>query len=111
MVIESLSPMPVNSSSAATPVTISGVTSGSSVTAPITRPRRDRTRSRPSASIVPSTSEPRVATVAIFRLATRESSSALLWTRSSYQRRLKPQNDDSDFLSLKLKRATARIGR
>ena len=31
--------------------------------------------------------------------------------RSSYQRRLKPENVDSDFLSLKLKSATARIGR
>ena len=59
----------MKSSSAATPVTISGVTSGSRVTAPTTRPRRDRIRSRPSASIVPSTSEPSAATVAIRRLA------------------------------------------
>ena len=111
MVIESLSPIPVKSSSAATPVTISGVTSGSSVTAPMTRPRRERTRSRPSASIVPSTSEPSVATVAIWRLATSESSSASSWTRSSYHRMLNPENEDSDFLSLKLNSATARIGR
>ena len=111
MVIESLSPIPVNSSSAATPVTISGVTRGSSVTAPMTRPRRERTRSRPSASIVPRTSEPSVARVAILRLATSESSSALSCTSASYHCMLKPENVDSDFLSLKLKRATARIGR
>ena len=68
-------------------------------------------RSRPRASIVPSTSEPSAATVAIRRLATSDSSSALLWKKSSYHRVLKPENADSDFSSLKLNSATATIGR
>ena len=52
-----------------------------------------------------------VAIVAIRRLAASESISALSWISASYQRRLKPENDDSYFLSLKLKSATATIGR
>ena len=101
----------MKTSRAATPVTISGVTSGSRVIAPTTRPRRDRTRSSPSASIVPRTSEPTAETSAMNRLARRDSSRASLWKKSSYHRVLKPENAESDFLSLKLNSTTARIGR
>ena len=111
VVSDSLSPTPVNTSSAATPVTISGVTSGSRVIAPITLPRRDRIRSRPSASIVPSTSEPMEATRAMPRLATRDSIRAALLKKSTYHLVLKPVNAESDFVSLKLNSATVRIGR
>ena len=96
VVSDSLSPRPVNNSSAATPVTISGVTSGSSVIAPITRPRRDRIRSRPSASIVPSTSEPMAATRAMPRLAARDSIRAALLKKSTYHLVLNPVNAESD---------------
>ena len=101
----------MKNSSAATPVTISGVTSGSSVTAPTARPLRDRIRSSPSASIVPSTSEPTAATLAISRLAPNEVISALSWKKSAYQRVLKPSKVESDFTLLKLNSTTAAIGR
>ena len=81
----------MKSSSAATPVTISGVTSGIRVTAPTARAGRDVIRSRPRASMVPRTSEPSAATVAIRRLALSDSSSALLLKKSEYHRVLKPE--------------------
>ena len=108
---DSFMPRPVKKSRAATPVTISGVTSGSSVTAPIARPLRDRMRSRPRASMVPRISDPTAAMLAMTRLADSEVISELSWKKSEYQRVLKPWKVASDFTLLKLNSTTARIGR
>ena len=51
------------------------------------------------------------ATRAMPRLATRDSISAALLKKSTYHLVLKPENAESDFVSLKLNSATVRIGR
>ena len=108
---ESFSPSPVKKSSAATPVTISGVTRGSSVTAPIARPVRERMRSRPRASMVPSTSAPSAETAAMPRLAPSDTSSVRSAKKAEYHRVLNPLKVESDFTLLKLNSTTATIGK
>ena len=101
----------MKSSSAATPVTISGVTSGIRVTAPTARPRRERDplqaegqhgaeheRAERRDGRDPQAGRERLEQRAVVK-------------KSEYHRVLKPENTDSDFSELKLNSATATIGR
>ena len=108
---ESLIPSPVKNRSAATPVTISGVTRGMSDTVPTTRAGRDRARSSAMASITPSVREPSIVIVEMSRLALREEikpSSLKNWT---YQRVLNDSKYDSDLRLLNENSTTMMIGR
>ena len=87
---DSRMPIWVNSSSADTPATISGVTSGISISTLALPEYQVRARTRPNASSVPSTVETSIVASAISRLATSDPRSDSLSRNASYHWRLKP---------------------
>src|SRR5262245_4455670 len=95
----------------ATPVTISGVTSGISITRPAKLPNRLRERTSPSARVTPRVTEPTMATAATRRLSPSEPISGSLSRKARYQRRLKPLNTVSERWELNENSATTTIGR
>jgi hypothetical protein len=90
VVSDSWRPTWVNTSSAETPATISGVTSGTSIRMFSPPLQRVRERTRPYASSVPMMVATTIVTSAIWTLAARESRSDSDPKNCSYQRRLKP---------------------
>ena len=105
------SPTPLNSMADATPVTISGVTSGISRIQPASAPSRLRERTMPSASSTPSATAPSMATSATRRLNPTDSIRSASAKNASYQRRLNPVKTASDFCALNENSATTTIGR
>ena len=100
----------VNRSSAPTPATISGVTSGTSIRMFAAGLQRVRERTRPNASDVPSAVAATIVTAEISRLASSELTSDESPKNSLYQRRLKPWNTCSDLVVLNENSATTTIG-
>ena len=90
VVSESWRPTCVNTSSADTPATISGVTSGTSIRTFSELLQRVRERTSPYASSVPMMVATTIVTSAIWMLAASESRSDSDPKNCSYQRRLKP---------------------
>src|SRR4051794_9326795 len=100
----------VKRSSADTPATISGVTSGTSIRTFAAGLQRVRERTRPNASDVPSAVATIIVTNEISRLATSDWTSPESPKNSLYQRRLKPSKTASDLLELNENSATTTIG-
>ena len=100
VVSESCMPICVNSISAETPATISGVTSGISISTLALPAQRVRARTSPNASAVPSTVATTIVTNAIWMLAISDSRSDSFSKKRSYQRRLKPSKFCSELVEL-----------
>ena len=111
VVSDGCSPTPRNSMSDATPVTISGVISGMSMTKLAALPNRERARTRPNPSSAPIATEPTIATAATTRLVCRDLVSSASLKNASYQRSDQPSKTVSDFLVLNENTTTATIGR
>ena len=103
-------PIWVNSSSAVTPATISGTTSGISISTLVTGLSRLRARTRPKASSEPIVVATTIVTAAISRLATSDSRSCWSPKKSEYHWVLKPSKFCSETPELNEKRTTIAIG-
>ena len=90
VVSESCMPICVNRISAETAATISGVTSGISISTLALPAQRVRARTSPNASVVPSTVATTIVTNAIWMLAMSDSRSDSFSKKRSYHWRLKP---------------------
>ena len=108
---DSRSPSWVNSSSADTPATISGVTSGISIRMLAPPTQRVRARTSPNASSVPRNVPTSIVTVAISMLARSELVSDSLSKKRWYHSNEKPVKRCSERWLLNEKTTTSRIGR
>ena len=96
----------MNSTSAETPATISGVTSGISISTLLACAARERARTSANASVVPRTVPTTIVTSPISMLATSDSRKLTLLKNSSYHWRLKPEKFCSEGVELNENSAT-----
>ena len=101
----------MNSSSADTPATISGVTSGISISTLAPPAQRVRARTSPNASSVPSSVPTIIVTVAISMLARSDEVSDSLSKKRWYHSNEKPVKRCSERSELNENSTTSRIGR
>ena len=108
---ESAIPSWLKISSAEIPATISGTTSGNSMSTFAPGAQRARARTSPIASSVPSTVAASIVTKAISSEVNSDSRRLGSLRNSSYHCSEKPLKLESDLIELKEKRTTTKIGR